>query len=223
MAFHLFNTDMAHSASDPEITGGSSSSAFIHPRGLTNVGISIPSSGNITTNNINLNSNLNLTGNINFINTNNRIERGNNQLSIFTSGSERLRVENDGNVLFLDSISETAQNAFTTSIGANMNVDVSAGTIFLGSGSTNITGFNFSNVPTSNSRGVTITTMILNSGAYSYPKTCTVNGTNVAGGVRWPNNFQPAATTGTDVLTFSIVRDNASNIRVFGFSATNLA
>lgn len=207
MAFYLFNTEMAHSASDPEITGASSTSAFISPRSLSNLGIQIPSSGNIS---------LGTTGN--------NIQRSaNNQISIFTSGSERIRVENDGNVLFLDSISETAQNAFTTSIGSNMNIDVGAGTIFLGSGSTNITGFSFSNVPTSNSRGITITTMILNSGSYTYPKTCTVNGTNIAGGVRWPNNYQPGATTGTDILTFSIVRDNASNTRVFGFSATNLA
>lgn len=207
MAFHLFNTDMAHAASDPEITGGRSSSAFIHPQGLTNVGIRVPASGNITLGTIG-----------------NNIQRSaDNQISIFTNNAERMRVENDGNVLFLDSISETAQNSFTTSIGSNMNIDVAAGTIFLGSGSTNITGFSFSNVPTSNSRGITLTTMILNSGSYSYPKICTVNGTNVAGGVRWPNNYQPAATTGTDVLTFSIVRDSASNIRVFGFSATNLA
>ena len=212
MAFHLFNTELAHAASDPEITGGVSSSAFIHPRGLRNVGITIPSSGNLDVDNSLI---VGTPGNT--------IQRtANNQISIYTSGAERARIENDGNFVFFDAISETTQNSFSTSVGAGLNFDVTSGTVFLGSGSSNITGFNFINVPTNNSRSLTVSTMLLNNTSYIYGDACTVNGTLIPGGVRWAGGSIPYATTGTDILTFSIVRDNAGTTRVFGFGATNL-
>lgn len=212
MAFHLFNTELAHAASDPEITGGVSSSAFIHPRGLSNVGITIPSSGNLDVDNSLI---VGTPGNT--------IQRtANNQISIYTSGAERARIENDGNFVFFDAISETTQNSFSTSVGAGLNFDVTSGTVFLGSGSSNITGFNFINVPTNNNRSLTVSAMLLNTGSYTYGDSCTINGSNVAGGVRWPLGIQPTATTGTDILTFSIIRDNAGNTRVFAFTTTNL-
>lgn len=218
MAFHLFNSDLAQPASDPQIIAGSTSSAFITPRGLTNVGIQIPSSGNI-----NLSNNLSVSGNINFINSNNRIERGNNQLSIFTSGTERLRVENDGNVLFFDAISETAQNAFNTSISGAVSVDLSLGTIILGGTTSSISSWNFINVPTGNSRAVTITAMISGNSSFTYGDACNVNGVAITNGIRWVNGNPPTSTSNTDIITFSIVRDSGGNTRVFGFATTNIS
>ena len=44
MAFHLLNTELAHSASSPEVISGTSSSAFISPKVLSELGLTIPTS-----------------------------------------------------------------------------------------------------------------------------------------------------------------------------------
>lgn len=207
MAFHIFNTDLTHSANDQDVANGAISNAYLSPISLTNKGIFLKTSGKLD------------IGNVGSAVQN----TSTNQLSILTSGTERMRVEPDGNVLFFDAITETSQNAFNTTIaGGSLTFNVQAGTVILGSASSSITGYNFNNVPTGNNRCLTLTAMILNTGSYTYGDLCAINGSGIPGGCRWAYGVTPVATTGTDVLTFSIVRDSAGTTRVFGFSTINV-
>lgn len=138
------------------------------------------------------------------------------------AANEHFRIDGSGAAIFSNAISETSQNSFTTTLGAGVNIDLAAGTVLLGSGDATITGFNFTNVPQATNRSTTASVFLSNTGSFSYGRTCTVNGTNVAGGIRWSAGVTPTASTGVDILTFAIVRDNSSNVMVFGFSTTNL-
>lgn len=136
--------------------------------------------------------------------------------------SSNLSFDSSGSATFEHAISETSQNSFSTSLSSGVNINVSAGTVILGSGVGTITGFNFINIPETVNRATTVSLVLLNTGSYTYSKTCTVNGTSVPAGIRWAAGASPIATTGTDVLSFGIIRDSSNNIRVFGFSNTNL-
>jgi hypothetical protein len=207
MAFHIFNTELAHAANDLDISQGTSSNAFVTPRGLSNKGLILKTSGEIDIG----------QDSVSLRNS------SDNVLSFLTSGTERVRVEADGNVLFLDAVTETSINAFNTTIpGGNLIFNVQNGTVVLGSASSSITGYNFNSVPTGGNRSITVTAMILNTGSYTYGDLCAVNGSGIPGGVRWAYGVAPVATTGTDVLTFSVVRDSTGATRVFGFTTSNM-
>jgi len=81
----------------------------------------------------------------------------------------------------------------------------------------------FTNVPTTNSRAVTVTLIIDGDTAQTYGDACTVNGISISGGVKWAGGSAPTATNNFDVLTFTIVRDGAGTINVFGSGNTNFS
>jgi len=52
---------------------------------------------------------------------------------------------------------------------------------------------------------------------------CSVNGSAVTGGVRWPGGIAPSPTNNEDMVSFAIVRDTSGTVRVYGSSSLNLS
>ena len=74
-----------------------------------------------------------------------------------------------------------------------------------------------------NGQSLTITLIIDASTASTYGDDCTVDGNNIATGVRWSGGSPPIATSNTDILTFLIVKDSGGVIRVYGQGNTDFS
>ena len=74
-----------------------------------------------------------------------------------------------------------------------------------------------------NGQSLTITLIIDASTASTYGDDCTVDGNNIATGVRWSGGSPPIATSNTDILTFLIVKDGGGVIRVYGQGNTDFS
>lgn len=123
-------------------------------------------------------------------------------------------------------LQETVVNNFITSltpVSGTLFVDVSAGTIVLGDISASVTTWAFTNVPTVNGMGTTVTLIIDGDTAQTYGDACLVNGVSISGGVKWSGGNAPTATNNFDLLTFAIIRDNNGNVNVFGSATTNFS
>ena len=126
----------------------------------------------------------------------------------------------------LKQVSETVVNQFNSvlnSIGGTLTIDVSKGTVFLGDLDFSVTTWAFANVPTTNSRSVTVTVIIDGDTAQTYGDGCTVNGTGLSSGVKWVGGSAPTATNNYDLIRFHIVRDAIGTINVFGIANTNIS
>jgi hypothetical protein len=126
----------------------------------------------------------------------------------------------------LNQITETVVNAFNTSlnvIGGTLTIDTSLGTVVLGDLNASVTTWGFTNVPTANSKATTVTVIIDGDTAQTYGDACNVNGSPIASGVKWSGGSAPTATNNFDVITFTIVKDSAGTINVFGSGNTNFS
>jgi hypothetical protein len=126
----------------------------------------------------------------------------------------------------LKQITETSVNNFNTTLAPSsgtLTVDTSAATVVLGDLNASVTTWAFTNVPTDNSKATTVTLIIDGDTAQTYGDACSVNGSAVSGGVKWSGGTAPTATNNFDVITFTIVRDGAGTINVFGSGNTNFS
>jgi hypothetical protein len=126
----------------------------------------------------------------------------------------------------LKQITETSVNNFGTTLSPStgtLTVDTSAATVVLGDLDASVTTWAFTNVPTANSKATTVTLIIDGDTAQTYGDACNVNGSAVSGGVKWSGGSAPTATNNFDVITFTIVRDGAGTINVFGSGNTNFS
>lgn len=126
----------------------------------------------------------------------------------------------------LNQITETVANAFNTSLTPStgtLTVDTSVGTVVLGDLSASVTTWAFTNVPTTNSKATTITLIIDGDTAQTYGDACSVNGSAVSNGVKWSGGSAPTATNNFDIITFTIVKDSAGTINVFGSGNTDFS
>jgi len=126
----------------------------------------------------------------------------------------------------LTQITETVVNAFNTTLSPSsgtLTVDTSLGTVVLGDLDASVTTWAFTNVPTANSKATTVTLIIDGDTAQTYGDACSVNGSAVSGGVKWSGGSAPTATNNFDIITFTIVKDSAGTINVFGSGNTNFS
>jgi hypothetical protein len=126
----------------------------------------------------------------------------------------------------LKQITETSVNNFSTTLSPSsgtLTVDTSAATVVLGDLNASVTTWAFTNVPASNSKATTVTLIIDGDTAQTYGDACSVNGSAVSGGVKWSGGSAPTATNNFDVITFTIVKDSAGTINVFGSGNTNFS
>jgi hypothetical protein len=130
-----------------------------------------------------------------------------------------------GGTVVLKQVTETVANTFTTTLAPSsgtLTVDISLGTVILGDLNAPVITWAFTNVPTANSRATTITLIIDGDTAHTYGEACSVNGSAITGGVKWVGGDAPTPTVHFDIITFTIVRDSAGTIIVFGSGNTNL-
>jgi hypothetical protein len=123
-------------------------------------------------------------------------------------------------------ITETVVNTFSGTLAPSsgtLTVDTSAGTVVLGDLNASVTTWAFTNVPTANSKATTVTLIIDGDTAQTYGDACSVNGSAVSSGVKWSGGSAPTATNNFDIITFTIVRDTAGIINVFGSGNTNFS
>jgi hypothetical protein len=104
-----------------------------------------------------------------------------------------------------------------------MNVDVSAGTVIVGVLTESVSTWAFTGVNTEASKATTVTLIIDSDSLLGYGETCSVNGTNITGGVRWGGGIAPLPTNNEDILSFTIATDSTGTIRVYGSSALNFS
>ncbi len=126
----------------------------------------------------------------------------------------------------LTQITETVVNAFNTTLSPSsgtLTVDTSLGTVVLGDLDASVTTWAFTNVPTANSKATTVTLIIDGDTAQTYGDACSVNGSAITNGVKWSGGSAPTATNNFDVITFTIVKDSAGTINVFGSGNTNFS
>ena len=124
----------------------------------------------------------------------------------------------------LKQITETSVNNFNTSLAPSsgtLTVDTSAATVVLGDLNASVTTWAFTNVPAVNNKATTVTVIIDGDTAQTYGDACNVNGSAVSGGVKWPAGTSPSASNNFDIITFTIVRDGAGTINVFGSATMN--
>ena len=149
MAFHLLNTELAHSASSPEVISGTSSSAFISPKVLSELGLTIP-----TSNSFKIGSSLQIgkstTANQNFTLAVPDSPDGTIKLARGNSGAttaDILSVDSSNNVSFSAGISATINSATINSATINSST-INGGAITL-STAQNATGTNvdFTGIP----------------------------------------------------------------------------
>jgi hypothetical protein len=141
-------------------------------------------------------------------------------------------VTNNGITWTIDS-GAAALNAKLNSNAYNTSLTVTTGTltidyaannsVVLGTLSAAVTTWAFTNIPTTNSRSYTITTVLLGNAAFTYGDACSINGTTISGGILWSGGTPPTATANTDIITFTIVRDSAGTFKVFGSAITNFS
>jgi glutamate synthase domain-containing protein 3 len=163
--------------------------------------------------------------------TNERLRvSGNGNVGIATTNpSTKLHVIGDSTVsgvTNLNQITETVVNAFNTALAPSsgtLTIDTSLGTVVLGDLNASVTTWAFTNVPTANSKATTITLIIDGDTAQTYGDACNVNGSAVSGGVKWSGGSAPTATNNFDIITFTIVKDSAGTINVFGSGNTNFS
>jgi len=128
--------------------------------------------------------------------------------------------------LILTQITETVANNFNTVLAPStgtLTINTALSTVVLGDINASVTTWAFTNVSTTNSKATTITLIIDGDTAQTYGDACTVNGSAVSGGVKWVGGTAPDASNNFDILTFTIVRDGAGTINVFGSSSVNFS
>ena len=154
-----------------------------------------------------------------------------NCMDIRFGGASRITGDSSGNVAVAKTLhagryTETVSNAFNTALAPSsgtLTVDTSTGNCVLGGLNASVSTWAFTNVPTDNSKVTTVTAVLAGNASYTYGDACSVNGSAVSGGIMWSGGTAPTATSGTDIVTFVIVKDSAGTVKVFGSATTNFS
>ena len=116
-------------------------------------------------------------------------------------------------------VTETTANTFSTTLTPStgtLTVDVRQGTVVLGTLSSSVTTWAFTNVPSANSKTTTITIIIAGNTSRTYGDACSINGSVISSGIKWSGGTAPTSTNNYDIIAFAIVKDSAGTINVFG-------
>ena len=144
------------------------------------------------------------------------------QGDVLDSGASTLMDQVNFNSDITERVVGNFSDTLTVSAGGTITMDVSQGSVILGGITTSITTWAFTNVSGQNSKATTVT-LINNAGVgYTYGDATTVNGTQIANGVKWVGGNPPPATSNDDILTFSIIRDSTGVTRVYCSSSINI-
>ncbi|MFZ9695726.1 MAG: YncE family protein, partial [Chitinophagaceae bacterium] len=102
-----------------------------------------------------------------------------------------------------------------------LTIDLSISNIHTGDPNASITTWNFTNVPTERNRVITVTLILIGQTGQDYGSGVKINGQSSTN-VRWQGGTSPSGSNGgTDILTFTILRDNNNSIRTYGAASTN--
>jgi hypothetical protein len=124
-----------------------------------------------------------------------------------------------GKTSFKGPIYEVVSNNFSDTLSPSsgiLTLSTSDSPILVGILDSTVTTWAFTGVNTSNGSSITLTTIIDSNSLYTYGDSCTVNGVQITGGIRWPGGIPPVATNNEDILSFTIITDNSSETRVYG-------
>jgi hypothetical protein len=154
-----------------------------------------------------------------------------NCMDIRFGNASRITGDSSGNVAIANTLSakqytETSVNAFNTALSPSsgtLTVDVSSAGAVFGALDASVTTWAFTNVPTDNSKVITVTVVLDGNASYTYGDACSVNGSAITDGVMWQDGSPPASTDGMDMVTFVIAKDSAGTIKVFGYGTTNFS
>jgi hypothetical protein len=104
-----------------------------------------------------------------------------------------------------------------------LTINAASSTVAVGILTESVSTWEFTGISTEVGKSTTITLIIDSSSLITYGELCTVNGSPVTGGVRWPGGIAPSPTNNEDMVSFAIVRDTAGTVRVYGSSSLNLS
>lgn len=141
---------------------------------------------------------------------------------IVTADSMQLDMQTDIKFVTETVVGTSLSSSLAVSSGI-LVIDTSQGTVFIGSLSSSVTTWSFTNVPTTNNKLLTVSLIIQGSVAYSYGDACSVNGTAITGGVKWYGGFAPTATNNIDMISFIILRDGNGTLSVIGNQTINIS
>ena len=114
-------------------------------------------------------------------------------------------------------------NEFVPNGAGKLTVDVSSSTIAVGFLTTTVSEWAFTGINTETSKATTITIIVDSDSLITYGEQCSINGTTVSGGVRWPGGIAPNPTNNEDILSFALLKDSTGAIRVYGTSSLNFS
>ena len=143
-----------------------------------------------------------------------------------SSAGTALTVIDNVGTIHAKKYTETVANTFATSLAPStgtLTVDTSVGNAVLGTLSASVTTWAFTNVSADNSKVTSLTVVLAGNASYTYGDACSVNGSAISNGVMWSGGVAPTATSGTDIITFIIVKDSAGTIKVYGSATTNFS
>jgi hypothetical protein len=121
---------------------------------------------------------------------------------------------------------ENVANSFNTTLAPTsgaLTINTLLGTCVLGTLTSSVTSWNFTNVPTDSGKSTMVSVVLSGNTAYTYGDACTVNGASVSGGIKWCAGIVPTSTSGTDIISFLIIRDQSGTVQVFGSATTNFS
>jgi hypothetical protein len=121
---------------------------------------------------------------------------------------------------------ENVANSFNTTLAptsGTLTINTLLGTCVLGTLNSSVTLWDFTNVPTDSGKSTMVSVVLSGNTAYTYGDACTVNGASVSGGIKWCAGIVPTATSGTDIISFLIIRDQSGTVQVFGSATTNFS
>lgn len=138
------------------------------------------------------------------------------------NGDSRL----SGYAHFEGSITEKVSSGFGSEFipdTGTLTIDASKGTIAVGFLTTTVSTWDFTGINTENSKSTTVTLIVDSSSLITYGEQCSVNGSPISGGVRWPGGIAPTPTDNEDILSFAIIKDNTGEMRVYGSGSLNFS
>ena len=131
-----------------------------------------------------------------------------------------------GTVNIESAVTEKTDGSFSTLFAPSagtLTINAASSTVAVGILTESVSTWAFTGISTEVGKSTTITLIIDSSSLITYGELCTVNGSSVTGGVRWPGGIAPSPTNNEDMVSFAIVRDTAGTVRVYGSSSLNLS
>ena len=115
-------------------------------------------------------------------------------------------------------VSTVSGNFDTTQSPVNgvLTIDCSEATIFLGKLDASVTKWNFVNFTNDVGVAYHLNLIIDGNSNYSYGSQCSVNSSDIVDGILWNKGVPPQATNTTNIINFSIIKDNVGSYKIIG-------